>query len=232
MRGEISSAKFTKRHPLDWYVDPTWCAMQLGRALDDFAMEFEEGLSIWDPSCGMGNTLSYADSCGLSCIGSDVVETFRPDQFDRPALNDIASLPPFWFSIDFLECSESPAPCSIVCNPPYSYKKGIAEAFARHALKLTSRRVCLLLPNKWLSSQRRYHLFQEYPPQAILHLTQRPSMPPGDRIAAMGNRAFRGGMIDYCWIIWDVKRPTKADETRTIWLPQLGIKIDPIEGIA
>ena len=228
MRGEISSAKFAKRHPLDWYVDPYWCSLQLGRALNNFALELEAGLAIWDPSCGQGNTLNSIVGEEVPTYASDVVDRFNRSDFE--CLDEAER--PVWFSADFLECTEAPARCSIVCNPPYSYKKGIAEAFARHALKLTSRRVCLLLPNKWLSSQRRYHLFQEYPPQAILHLTQRPSMPPGDRIEAMGNRAFRGGMIDYCWIIWDVKRPTKAGETRTIWLPQLGIQIDPIEGIA
>lgn len=46
-------------------------------------------------------------------------------------------------------------------------------------------------------------------------------MPPGDRIAALGKRAFRGGMVDYCWIVWDVKRPTAPGQTRTIWLPPL-----------
>jgi hypothetical protein len=46
-------------------------------------------------------------------------------------------------------------------------------------------------------------------------------MPPGDLIGAMGKRAFSGGMTDYCWIVWDVKRPTAAGQTRTIWLPPL-----------
>lgn len=230
MRGELSSGKFSKRHPLDWYVDPYWCAGQLRGALDNFALEFEEGLAIWDPSCGQGNSIVNIAGEEIPTYASDVVDRFDHSHFDY--LDDVDR--PVWFSADFLECTEAPAPCSIVCNPPYSYKKGIAEAFARHALKLTSRRVCLLLPNKWLASQVRFNLFQEHPPQAILHLTQRASMPPGDRIKLMGNRAFRGGMIDYCWIIWDVKRPTNAGETRTIWLPPLGYipGVTPIEGIA
>jgi hypothetical protein len=77
------------------------------------------------------------------------------------------------------------------------------------------------MPSKWLASQARYQLFTDHPPQAVLHLCQRPSMPPGDLIAAMGKRAFSGGMTDYCWIVWDVKRPTAPGQTRTIWLPPL-----------
>lgn len=104
----------------------------------------------------------------------------------------------------------------------YSWQESVADG-----------RVCFLMPNKWLSSQARFNLFAaDHPPQAILHLTQRPSMPPGDRIAAMGNRAFRGGMIDYCWVVWDTMRPTKPGQTRTIWLPKLSEPIAPIKGIA
>lgn len=217
MRGELSSGRFAKRHPYDWYVDEQWVAAQLLRYLDNFGEERDEDLAIWDPSCGYGNTAVELHSRGLQCFLSDIVRNVDFTQF-APELRR-----PHFFSADFLECEEAPAPCSIVCNPPYSYKKGILEAFVRHALRLATGRVCMVVPNKWLSSQSRYRLFtQDHPPAMVLHLTQRPSMPPGDRIALMGSRAFRGGMIDYCWIVWDVRRPTAPGETRTIWLPPLG----------
>ena len=233
MRGEISSGRHAKRHPLDWYVDEVWCARQLAEALGGFALEQRQGLSVWDPSCGMGNTLQAAWELGIQTYASDLVDNFPWANFD--ACPDLPR--PLWFSADFLDRMVVPAPCSIVCNPPYSYFKrqdvAISELFARKALSLATGRVCLLLPNKWLSSQIRYSLFAEdHPPQAILHLTQRPSMPPGDRIAAMGKRAFCGGMIDYCWIIWNVQQPTQPGATRTIWLPPLPAKARAIEGIA
>jgi hypothetical protein len=214
MRGEISSGKHSKRHPLDWYVDEFWCADQLAIALGDLALEQAEGLAIWDPCCGMGNTLLAAHDRGFVTYGSDLVENVAYANFGSGA-------PMIFQPGDFLEQTAAPAPCSIICNPPYSYVKGIAEAFARHALTLSSRRVCILMPSKWLASQARYQLFTDHPPQAVLHLCQRPSMPPGDLIGAMGKRAFSGGMTDYCWIVWDVKRPTAAGQTRTIWLPPL-----------
>lgn len=224
MRGEISSGRHSKRHPLDWYVDEIWCARQLALVLDRFEIERADGLAIWDPCCGMGNTMQAAwegaewgPEFAIKTIGSDLV-----DNFDWPAFDGCPDLQrPQWFQADFLEQTAAPAPCSIICNPPYSYVKGIAEAFARHALTLSSRRVCILMPSKWLASQARYQLFTDHPPQAVLHLCQRPSMPPGDLIGAMGKRAFSGGMTDYCWIVWDVKRPTKPGQTRTIWLPPL-----------
>lgn len=224
MRGEISSGRHAKRHPLDWYVDEVWCARQLALALDRFEIERSEALAIWDPCCGMGNTLqaawenaAWGPQFAIDTIGSDLVDNFAWATLD--ACPDLKR--PLWFQADFLEQTAAPAPCSIVCNPPYSYIKGIAEAFARHALTLSSRRVCILMPSKWLASQARYQLFTDHPPQAVLHLCQRPSMPPGDMIAAMGKRAFSGGMTDYCWIVWDVKRPTAPGQTRTIWLPPL-----------
>jgi hypothetical protein len=147
-----------------------------------------------------------------------------------------AYLRPQFFSADFLEHERTPMqrPCSIVCNPPYSYIKGIAEAFARQALWLATRRVCMLVPNKWLASKGRFRLFMvDYPPLAVLHLCERPSMPPGDMIEAMAGRAYRGGMIDYCWVVWDKTRPTASGFTRTIWLPALSAgHIAPIEGVA
>ncbi len=215
-RGELSSGRFAKRHPYDWYVDDYWVGNQLRTHLGGFAEESAEGLAIWDPCCGYGNTAhSFHEQFALYL--SDVVNHVDWSLFlaDHPR--------PIYFDADFLECVAAPAPCTIVCNPPYSYKKGILEAFVRQALRLATGRVCMVVPNKWLSSQTRYRLFtHDHPPAMVLHLTQRPSMPPGDRIHLMGNRAFRGGMIDYCWIVWDVRRPTAPGETRTVWLPPLG----------
>jgi hypothetical protein len=236
MRGEISSGRHSKRHPLDWYVDEAWCAEQLAMVLDGFEIERAEGLAIWDPCCGMGNTMQAAFHRGLPVIGTDLVDNLAKETF---ALGYGA---PFYFETrDFLDVTAAPVDCSIVCNPPYSYIDGIAEAFARHALKLSSRRVCMLLPGKWLapgkdkkSWSKRSQLFRhDHPPQAVLHFSERPSMPPGDRIAAMGKRAFGGGMVDYCWIVWDVKRPTAPGQTRTIWLPPLhrNSEILSLEGV-
>ena len=228
MRGEISSGRHSKRHPLDWYVDPFWCGHQLARSLGYFAREKRDGLAVWDRCCGLGQTLDCAQGCGVELIASDLVDNLNRANFRGGDL-----IEPTLILRDFLEFDKAPAPCSIVCNPPYSYRKGIAEQFARHALKLAVGRVCILMPSKWLASQARYQLFTEFPPQAVLHLCQRPSMPPGDLITAMGTRAFAGGMTDYCWIVWDVRHPTRLGATRTIWLPPLHLnsEIQPIEEI-
>lgn len=233
MRGEISSGAFEKRHPYDWYVEEQWVTLQLIQALDGLAAEKAAGLAIWDPCAGYGHIGSAVREYGFEggILLSDIVANVAWEDF-----GDDHTLWPLFKSVDFLETEEAPAPCSIICNPPYSYKKHegmlISEAFVRQALKLSTMRVCAVLPVKWLASQARYRLFTDHPPFAVLHLTQRPSMPPGDRIKAMGNRAYRGGMTDYCWIVWDVTRPTAPGQTRTVWLPPLGEPVPVIEGIA
>lgn len=214
MGADLSTGRHSMRHPLDWYVEEQWCTEQLIRAAGlDF--ELECGTAIWDPCTGGGNIAAAFDGWApdFRVICSDVVENIDWLQFLRR---------PKFFIADFLSLEVAPAPCTIVMNPPYSYRKGILEKFVRHAIKLASGRVFALVPNKWLASQGRYWLFAvDHPPELILHLTQRPSMPPGDLIEAMGDRAFRGGKIDYCWICWDTNVPTAPGKTRTAWLPPL-----------
>jgi len=100
----------------------------------------------------------------------------------------------------------------------------VSEAFVRRALHLATDRVVMILPAKWLAmGKKRSRLVRiDHPPQFVLHFCERPSMPPGDMIDAMGGRAYRGGMVDYCAVVWDVRKPTLPGETRTIWLPPLG----------
>ena len=133
MRGEISSGTFAKRHPLDWYVEETWVTLQLFHALEGFADDLAEGLDIWDPAAGFGNTCHWFAETGFQCWLSDVVENV-----DWETLSFSAGPKPRFFHADFTEAAKAPAPCSIVCNPPYSYIKGIAEAYVRRALQLAS----------------------------------------------------------------------------------------------
>ncbi len=233
MRGEISSDAVSKRHPYDWYVEEQWVTVQLVQALGGLQAEKAAGLGIWDPCAGYGHIGSAVEQFGFAgrIYLGDIVCNVAWDDFEQR---------PHFQGGDFLEVKRDPAFCSIITNPPYSYRKGfaeyswmlISEAIVRHALKLSSMRVCALLPSKWLASQARYALFTEHPPIAVLHLTQRPSMPPGDRIEAMGNRAYRGGMTDYCWIVWDKRKALLPGDTRTVWLPPRGRSIRPIPELA
>jgi len=230
-RGEISSGRAAKRHPLDWYCEAGWEWGQIVEAIG--LRENENGSAIWDPACGYGTSGEWLQGEGFDgqILLSDLVNNLRIENFaDLDAVH--------WASVDFVDDNEVnrfldcwPKSRSIWCNPPYSYKKvwwkgrkvSISEAYVRQALAVATDRVVMILPAKWLAmGKRRSRLVRiDHPPQYVLHFCERPSMPPGDMIAAMGDRAFRGGMIDYCAVVWDVRQPALPGETRTIWLPPL-----------
>ncbi|MDE1917632.1 MAG: Eco57I restriction-modification methylase domain-containing protein [Sphingomonadales bacterium] len=242
-RGEISSGRSEKRHPLDWYVEQGWEWLQIIAAIG--WREKDDDVTIWDPACGYGHCGSWLQNAGFTgpLLLSDLVTNIAWADFVQPELARFVSM-------DFLETARpagtltyldgldrlhhlpsAPERVSIWSNPPYSYKKvwydgrkvSISEAFVRHALKLATDRVVMILPHKWLAmGKRRSRLVRiDHPPAFVLHFCERPSMPPGDMISAMGVRAYRGGMIDYCAVVWDVRAPTAPGETRTIWLPPL-----------
>lgn len=213
--GELSSA--ATRHPWDWYVDESWCAEKLIETLQGplcgcYENWFGDDL-IWDPCCGLGNTLRPFIAHGHSVAGSDI-EARTSDPlflFEHDFLGDQISL---------LDARENK---SIVFNPPYSVQggrkvKGLAEKFIRKAIELKANTIAALLPVKWLASEVRHKLFNEHPPRFILILSERPSMPPGDVVEALGNNAFRHGKVDFMWVVWERFAETEPGETRTIWI--------------
>ena len=222
MRGELSTGKEARRHPLDWYVEEGW---EWAQIVDLIGLEVEilDRCTIWDPACGYGHSLSWLQGAGFTgeLHGSDLVDNLASEDFDR--IDQLA-----FSSQDFLDDKTLIPPSgnlSIWMNPPYSYdKKPWLELFCRQALALATHRVVVLAPLKWLSGglHRGPFFRRDFPPQQILYFTQRPSMPPGDRIHLMGNRAYRGGAVDYVAVVWDVRHPTAPGETRSVWLPRLG----------
>lgn len=235
MRGEISTGRQAKRHPYDWYVEEGWEWEQIVAAIG--LEEAETGAAIWDPAAGFGHSASRLQGLGFKgrLFLSDVVNRVAWADFDRPEDVTFRSA---CFVEDILAWTDPVERFSIWCNPPFSYrhywvdgrKMIVSEAFVRRALLLATDRVVMILPAKWLAmGKRRSRLVRvDHPPQFVLHFCERPSMPPGDKIEAMGGRAYRGGMVDYCAVVWDARHPTAPGDTRTIWLPPLGL----VEGIA
>lgn len=222
MGAELSSGRHAAKHPLDWYVELGWCWDQVAAEIG-VATELQDDVTVWDPACGYGTCPAQMAEWGCKVVLSDLVDNVRRADF-REA--------PRFFSADFLTLDKAPAErVSIWTNPPFSYRTvrlddgrdvSIAEAFVRHAMKLATHRVVVLVPNKWLASQGRYRLFaKDHPPAQVLHFTQRPSMPPGDMIEALGDRAHRGGKVDFMALVWNLREPTAPGETRTVWLPPL-----------
>jgi hypothetical protein len=156
-----------ERNSQDFYVEPRWAVLALIKSV------LFDG-AIHDPACGTGTIPNTFDEAGYNVSGSDKV--YRG--YGTPRIN-------------FLEDNNEYA--NIVTNPPYE----LSERFIQHAFKVSQRRVAVLARIAFLSSQRRFKLFTETPPEVIVVLSRRPSMPPGD-----SNAIPSGGKTDYCWIVW------------------------------
>jgi hypothetical protein len=182
----------------DWYVEPRWCVEALADAIPPI-----EGSYVWDPCCGGGTIPSvYAERIGQHrVIATDVEDRSYPhfaERWDATAWGVPNAVAP-GMRVD------------VVTNPPFK----LAEAIVRRALAAADHRVAILQQLSFLASKARHVLFSEYPPSDVLILSRRPSMPPGHLIAEMGDRAFKGGTTDFCWIVWT--KPHDR-ETRVRWL--------------
>lgn len=180
-----------------WYVEPRWCVEQLADAIDF------DGSTIWDPCCGGGTIPRVFHDRGLYTAGTDIADRGYPDFM---GVHDVLSDPT---SLLFL--LNGGRGVSAVLNPPFSE----AEAIVRRLLAAPLRRVAIIQQLSFLASRGRHPLFTEFPPSDILVCSRRPSMPPGAQIEALGDRAFKGGTTDFCWIVWT--RPHDR-ETRVCWL--------------
>ena len=86
---------------------------------------------------------------------------------------------------------------SMVFNPPYK----LGQAFIEKALSIATEKVAVLVQSKFPYSRGRYRLFTGRRPAIMYHLSDRPSMPPGDKLLS-GEVKAEGGKIDYLWIVW------------------------------
>ena len=177
------SAPVYRRQEHDWYVEDATC---VGKLFD--AIEFAG--AIHDPACGGGNIPKVAAARGFVSGGSDLVDR----GFGTGGVN-------------FLD-DETPRE-NIVSNPPYV----LAEKFVQHALKVARGRVAVLVRLAFLEGQaRRRRLFIPHPPEHVLVLSTRPSMPPGDRAIEA-----KGGKVAYAWVVWHRRIVGGAPVLR--WLP-------------
>ncbi|WP_052730176.1 hypothetical protein [Sphingomonas sp. SRS2] len=182
-RRKRSAGPRKDRHPFDWYVEPRWAAELVFRHVAFLG-------KVGDPCCGLGTIPSAARAYGYDTVAADLHDRGY-EHLDAVA--------------DFLtDASTFEGIDNLVFNSPYSYRPRIAEAFVRRALELARHKVAALVPIKWLCTQVRFDLFAKFPPKEVLVLSTRPSMPPGNKIAELGDRAFKGGTIDYCWVIWEI----------------------------
>jgi hypothetical protein len=170
-----------ERERNDWYVEPEWCSARL------FEEEKFEG-GIHDPACGSGNIVKSARAAGLHALGSDIVARSELCGWTRDFLGET----------HWKNCYDN-----IVSNPPFKLcddRKNKRFPFVEQALKCATRKVALLLPSNWLQGDHRSRWLATTPLRRVYFISPRPSMPPGQVIAA-GEKPGNG-TTDYAWLVW------------------------------
>jgi hypothetical protein len=120
-------------------------------------------------------------------VASDIV-----DRLDRRGLDGVR-----FHICNFLEESPVRSAWSIACNPHFDHIK----AFCERGLEIATYKVAVIVPLRRLPAAR---WLANLPLESIYLLTPRPSMPPGEWIAA-GN-VPGGGREDFCWLVFNSKR--------------------------
>jgi len=159
---------------------------------------------IWDPCCGRGTTPEEAIKAGYL--------TYATDLYDRGYMR-------FDGVRNFLTCNDPHPEADIVCNPPY-YKGLSIYDFLIKAREVCYQKVAFILRQdflygggRWSEKQERwinvhdqnyptsYEIFRKiWPPKIIYHISDRPSMPPGEQVH---DKFPSGGSQDFCIIVWD-----------------------------
>lgn len=157
-----------QRNDNDFYVEPRWAVRALIKSV-----AFQG--YIHDPACGTGTIPKEFEREGYTSGGSDIVNR----GYGITPIN-------FLSDANFYE--------NIVTNPPYSR----SEDFIKRGLNQAFCRVAVIARIAFLASQRRFKLFTDFPPEKIVILSRRPSMPPGGMAIIA-----QGGKTDFCWIVWN-----------------------------
>ena len=137
--------------------------------------------SIWEPACGQGHISKVLAAAGHDVVSTDLV-AYGYGEAHRDFLGETR-----------------PLAKHIVTNPPYG--RGLADAFAKHALRLTAEtggNVAMLMNLSGLCNPLRHEFYVNQPPAVIYALDECTCWPYGDP-----TRATTGiGKQRYCWIGW------------------------------
>ncbi|MEQ1718397.1 MAG: hypothetical protein ABL907_20840 [Hyphomicrobium sp.] len=137
--------------------------------------------SIWEPACGEGHIAKVLASAGYQVTSTDLVVY----GFGEPKR-------------DFL-AERKPLAKHIVTNPPYG--RGLADAFAKHAIRLTRETggtVAMLMNLAGLCHPLRHGFYVSHPPAVVYCLDECICWPYGDPSQATTSIAKQR----YCWMVW------------------------------
>jgi hypothetical protein len=170
----LTNRKATRGNPSDFYPTPHNVTIALLQYL-----QLPLDTIIWEPACGEGHMVKAMQENGYSVIATE----------KYPRGYGITGR-------DFLTADL--VPCDwIITNPPFS----LAEEFIKKCA-IHQQPFALLLKSQYWHSQKRYNLFQQYRPSAVLPLTWRPDFLFG---AKSGSPT-----MEVIWTVWDSSIPQQT----------------------
>lgn len=149
---------------------------------------------IWEPACGTGRISEVLIGAGHRVVSTDLVD-YGYGQSGRDFLGE-----------------QMPLARNIVTNPPYG--RGLGDAFAKHAIRLTRKtggKVAMLLPVHSLCHPIRHPFFIAHPPAVVYALDACHCWPYGDPSKATRSLAQQR----YCWMVWHAEHD---GSTQLRWL--------------
>lgn len=168
------------------------------RKLDDYETPDDKVAYLWDfvplftgpilePACGSGRMVRVLRKLyGVRVHGSDIKT--GANFFDRKS----------WAG-------------DIVTNPPY--RDGMADAFPRHALRIATGKVAMLMETKFLHGDKRASgLYAEHKPECVIVIPERIYF-------YAGGRPITSQFFNHIWIVWPErkKRERGGYETKLYW---------------
>lgn len=152
-----------------------------------------QGATFYDPAAGEGHMMRVFEEYGGRAVGSDI----------EPRIEGVAQHD-FWSS----EPNPYPEADYIITNPPYQN----LETFIRKSLSSGVRGVALLTRIQALEGQKRFRLYNSYPPTQVGIFS--------DRIPFKSGKVVRKApkMFLHSWVFWDLSDGLSAlkDKARPI----------------
>ncbi|MDR1837584.1 MAG: hypothetical protein LBQ89_08000 [Treponema sp.] len=146
---------------------------------------------IWEPAAGHGHISKALKKYGYNVASSDIIP-YKDDEINI-------------HEADFLAQKKPKLASTIFTNPPFNMQ----ELFLEHALSMGVH-VVFFVRLSFLSSIRRYKIYQKYNPAYVYVYTARA------HCYKNGDTSKSQNMIDYCVIMW---KPPYKTETIMRWIP-------------
>lgn len=138
--------------------------------------------SVWEPACGDGAISDALLDRGLTVTSSDLIDYGYKNSG----------------TLDFLDRSFKPETkfnC-VVTNPPFK----LAQAFCERGLEVSDGKVAMLCRLLFLAGKKRAGFFAKTPLARVWVFPGRINF---NRDNEERYASGTGGMIDYCWLVWE-----------------------------